>query len=100
MTPSEVLLQDLSRILVLGERGIAVDGKAPALLQRYTAGRSSSTPFFALFDEPDLVHLAPLLPGLEAWAVTGDVPTDRLYLVSSEPRPADLPPVPLPSAPR
>lgn len=94
-TPSDVLLHDLSRILVLGDRGIAQDGKPPAVYARYRELRAAQEPFFAVFDEGDLQRFLPGLPGVYAWAAVGP-PGFRQFLISDQAPPSALAPLALP----
>ncbi len=89
LTPNEQLLTDFGRILVLGERDIARDGRPGAIYQLYREHRDRGEPFFLVIDEGGLVRLMPGLPGLHPWFAVPDWPSGRLWLTSSEAPVAD-----------
>jgi hypothetical protein len=89
LTPNPELLVDFGRILVLGERDIARDGRPGALYGLYREHLARGEPFVLLTDQEGLTRLMPGLPGLHPWFAVPDWPTGRLWLASSVPPTAD-----------
>lgn len=89
LTPNEELLVDFGRILVLGERDIARDGRPGAIYTLYREHVQRGEPFFMVIDEEGLIRLMPGLPELHPWFAVPDWPSGRLWLTSSEPPAAD-----------
>ncbi|MEE2828981.1 MAG: glycosyltransferase family 39 protein [Myxococcota bacterium] len=87
MTPNPQLLADFGRILVLGERGIAVDA-SHATLRRLLLEATAEKPFFLVIGEDELRER---IPGLERflhrWAEASGWGSRRLLLLSSTPPP-------------
>lgn len=87
LTPNPALLDDFQRILVLGERGIAADGR-PQVLLPMLLQLSRQRPFFILIDRREMELHLPELARLHLWAEAPDW-GGQLLLLSSMPRPTE-----------
>ena len=85
LTPDPTLLADFSRILVLGERGIADDGR-PSSLFPMLGQLGPDRPFFVLIDRAEMERYLPQLGGLHLWAEASDW-DGSLLLLGSIPKP-------------
>lgn len=65
LTPSEEMLRDFGRILVLGERDIARDGRPAALFELYWAERDAGNPFHLVADARSLALIRGGMPDLK-----------------------------------
>jgi 4-amino-4-deoxy-L-arabinose transferase-like glycosyltransferase len=85
LTPDPTLLADFGRILVLGERGIAADGR-PAALFPMLSRIGATRPFFLVIDRAEMERYLPQLGELHLWAEARDW-NGSLLLLGSVPKP-------------
>jgi 4-amino-4-deoxy-L-arabinose transferase-like glycosyltransferase len=85
LTPDPSLLADFGRILVLGQRGIAADGR-PEFLFPMLAELGQERPFFIVIDRSEMQRHLPQLGSLHLWAEARDW-NGSLLLLGSIPRP-------------
>jgi hypothetical protein len=85
LTPDPKLLSDFGRILVLGERGIASDGRPEVLFPMLTE-LGQERPFFIVIDRAEMERHLPQLGSLHLWAEARDW-NGSLLLLGSISRP-------------
>lgn len=84
LTPSPEMLHDFSRILVLGERDIARDGRPAAMYQLVRDELAAGRPLHLVADEGSLARLLPGLPELKPWLRLRDLDDSTLWFASTQ----------------
>lgn len=87
LTPNPQLLADFSRILVIGPRGIAGDGRPDQLFPMLNEV-SKKQPFFIVIDRSEMERFLPALGSLHLWHEARDWNGSTL-LLSSIPKPSE-----------
>ena len=90
LTPSSEMLSDFGRILVLGDRDIARDGRPAAMYALARSELAAGRPLHLIADEGSLARVLPGMPGLTPWLRARDLDGTFLWFASSQPPPEGL----------
>ena len=83
LTPSPEMLADFGRILVLGERDIARDGRPAALFERYHEERDAGRPLHLVVDRRSLGLMMPGMPALKPRLFAPQADGSELWFAST-----------------
>ncbi len=84
LTPSPEMLHDFGRILVLGERDIARDGRPAAMYELARDELAAGRALHLVADEGSLARLLPGMPELKPWMKVGDLDDTQMWFASTQ----------------